>query len=186
MSEVHTIKTNNSRKLYIPYYVTFVGILVVCVYLTIQGRLALPALGAAAVMVFVGVNATELHRIYQGYEVNPACVIHTKGYISKHSKRIDLFAINDVAITQTIFQRIFNMGDIHIHVANASYQTVLKDLHAPRVFAQTIQDNMRKARKETFSGGDPSDTQHLFKQPKKDDLFSPPADLESSDDLQEI
>lgn len=176
MSEVHTIKTKNSRKLYIPYYFAFVSILLVSAYLTFQGKLALPALGAAAVMVFLGANATELHRVYQTYEINPGSVVHTTGYISKHSKRIDLFAINDVTVTQNIFQRIFNFGDIHIHVANASHQTILRNLHAPKVFAETIQNNMHKARNKLFENDDYS-SKPVFKQPEN---------AETSDDLEEI
>jgi uncharacterized membrane protein YdbT with pleckstrin-like domain len=176
----------------------FFAILVVCVYLTAKGQLALPALAASAIIVFLGVNLTELHRVWQNYEVNPGTVIHTRGIISKKSRRIDLFAINSVSVHQTLYQRIFGIGDIHIHVANASHVTVLKNLREPKLFAQTIQDNMHKIRnvykerpKNIYSN-----TSRPFKRSKKDDLFDDfsqenelidqDSGAETSDNLQEI
>lgn len=185
MSEIHTIITNNSRKLYLPYYLMFIGILGVSFFLFIDGQLALPALGAAAVMVFLGLNATEIHRMWEGYEVNPSAVVHTKGLISKKSRRIDLFAINTVSVHQSLFQRLLNLGDIHVHVANASHVTTLKNLHAPKIFAQAIQNNMHKIRNvyHSSSANTRSNNQTPLR-PKNDETQQ--WDYESSHDLQEI
>jgi len=150
----------------------FIAILLVSAYLNFQGRLTLSALGAAAVIVFVGINATEIHRIWQTYEINPRSVVHTKGYLSRHSRRIDLFAINDVTITQSLFQRIFNIGDVHIRIANASYQTILTNVHNPKSFAQTIERNMHGLRNIGEDGPDRDypNTKQPFKRPTKDNL----------------
>lgn len=191
MAEIHTIVTKNSRRAYTPYYFMFACVLLVCVYLTLLGQLVLPALGAAAIIVFLGINITELHRLWEGYEVNPSAVIHTHGLISKKSRRIDLFAINTVSVHQTLFQRILNIGDIHVHVANASHVTTLKNLQSPKVFAQTIQNNMHKIRNvyKNPETNTHSNTRDLFKQPPGDDFVDNtemPDPAETSDSLQEI
>ena len=183
----NTIKTSNSRRLYIPYYVAFFAIVVVTSGMALQGQLALPSLGSAAIIVFLGISVTEIHRLYQSYEVNLGSVIHTKGYIAKHSKRIDLFAINDVTVTQTIYQRLFNLGDIHVHVANASHQTTLTNLHNPKHFAKAIEHNMHRIRKG--AADDDSDFRQGLGAMKKTDFsneLSEETDAEIFKRLQEI
>jgi len=182
----HTIKTKNSRKLYVPYYVLFVVLFFTTLVMSIQGTLALSAFTASIVLIFFGVNATEVHRVWQSYEVNPRAVVHTKGLITRHSKRIDLFAINTVTVHQNLYHRIFNMGDIHIHVANASHQTVLKNLHAPKIFAETIQNNMHQARNKQPFEEDDSNSQQLFKHSKDNDFFDQPDEESNGENDAEI
>lgn len=166
-----TIKTNNTRKMYLPHYLLFIALLAGCAYFTLEGKLTLTALGASAVLVFLGITTTEIHRLGQTYEVNPSSVVHSHGYISRHSRRIDLFAINDVTVSQTLFQRIFNFGDVHVRIANASHQTVLKNLHHPKRFANTIENNMHHARHKSPHESSEESThsntpQHPFKHPE--------------------
>jgi uncharacterized membrane protein YdbT with pleckstrin-like domain len=191
MFDLNTIQTKNSRRLYVPYYALFLIIFFIVAYMSVQGMFTLPFFTASIVLIFLGINATEIHRIWQSYEINPHSVVHTKGYLSRHSRRIDLFAINSVTVTQTLYQRVFNIGDIHIHVANASHQTTLKNIHNPRSFAQTIERNMHKLR-NTFQEDDSTISQ-LSDHSKKDDFFDSPIekfdrkiDAETSDNLQEI
>jgi len=141
----------------------------VSLYLVLKGTLAPLALGGAFVVVFLAVCVTEIHRASQTYEVNPFSVIHTIGIFSRHSKRIDLLAINSVGVTKSFYQRLLNIGDIHVHVANASHQTVLRNLHAPNTFAQIIEQNLQKARKGNNKTSDEPDenTRTLIQTPKK-------------------
>jgi uncharacterized membrane protein YdbT with pleckstrin-like domain len=198
MLEQHTIKSKSSRKLYFPYYILFAAIFSITLLMSIQGTLTLPAFTTGVILIFLGINATEIHRVWQSYEVNPHSVVHTKGYISKHSKRIDLFAINSITVTQTLYQRIFNIGDIHIHVANASHQTALKNIHSPKIFAQTIEQNMHKLRNAVEEDGtnthsNTSNTQQSSKHPRENDFFDSSDEesleedsAETSDNLQEV
>ncbi|MFH1803086.1 MAG: PH domain-containing protein [archaeon] len=179
-----TIRTNNTRRVYLPHYLLFIALLAGCAYFTLEGRLTLTAFGAAMVLVFLGVASTEIHRLGQTYEVNPSAVVHSHGYISRHHRRIDLFAINDVTVSQTLFQRVFRFGDVHVRIANASHQTILKNIHHPKKFAHTIENNMHNARhkdhgeENTHSNTNLPQDQHPFKHPEnihsntpKDDHF---------------
>ena len=142
--ENHTIITNNSRKAYIFHYTIFLLLLIVSTYYLYLGKIPSSFLITIIIAVFAGMSATEIHRISQTYEVNPNSIIHTKGYITRNSKRINLLAINDITISKTLYQRIFRLGNINVMVANAAQQTILRNLHNPHSFAETIEKNINK------------------------------------------
>lgn len=58
-------------------------------------------------------------------------VITRHGIIAKHSKEIPLETINDVTFNQSIFERIFNAGDLTIESAGEQGQNVFSHVRRP-------------------------------------------------------
>jgi uncharacterized membrane protein YdbT with pleckstrin-like domain len=65
-------------------------------------------------------------------------VIHRTGLISKQGKEIPLEVINDVAFTQSIFERMFGTGDLLFESAGTHGQSRYRDIPKPEQVQQTI------------------------------------------------
>jgi uncharacterized membrane protein YdbT with pleckstrin-like domain len=81
-------------------------------------------------------------------------VIYRAGFISKRGKEIPLENINDVAFTQSIFERIFGTGDLLIESAGTHGQSRYKDIPKPEE-VQTVIYKVREARMRRMEGGGP-------------------------------
>ena len=58
-------------------------------------------------------------------------VIYRRGLIAKHGKEIPLEVINDVAFSQSVFERIFGTGDLLIESAGTHGQSRYRDIPDP-------------------------------------------------------
>lgn len=65
-------------------------------------------------------------------------VIHRTGLISKQGKEIPLEVINDVAFTQSVFERMFGTGDLLFESAGTHGQSRYRDIPRPEQVQQTI------------------------------------------------
>lgn len=144
MSDI--LKTRMTRKTYLPFYSLFTLTLLGSMYLTFTGTLSFGVFAASILAIIIGIKATEIHRLGHSYEVNPLSVVHTKGYFATHSRRIDLFAISDIIVRQTILQRIFNYGDVHIRMFANDTANTIKNVHDPGHFARYVEKKMSEIR----------------------------------------
>lgn len=76
-------------------------------------------------------------------------VIYRAGLISKKGKEIPLEVINDVAFSQSVFERIFGTGDLLIESAGTHGQSRYRDIPAPSAVQKLIYE-MRENRMETM------------------------------------
>ena len=72
------------------------------------------------------------------YAVTNQRVYVRRGIINIREKDIPLAKINDVQISQSVVQRLFNAGDIIIQVGNDESSMVIDDINRPRTFRDTI------------------------------------------------
>jgi uncharacterized membrane protein YdbT with pleckstrin-like domain len=79
-------------------------------------------------------------------------VIYRAGWIAKRGKEIPLEVINDVAFSQTIFERIFKTGDLLIESAGTHGQTRYRDIPSPEE-VQSLIYRVREKRKLQMEGG---------------------------------
>lgn len=79
-------------------------------------------------------------------------LIYRAGWIAKRGKEIPMEVINDVAFSQTIFERIFGTGDLLIESAGTHGQTRYSDIPDPEEVQSTIYQ-VREERKLHMEGG---------------------------------
>lgn len=139
------LKIRNSRKLYIPSYFMIIFFIFFLAYIKITNR-PLNDVSFKLVLLFIVlvIIVTEIHRLGNLYEVNDKSVIHTKGYFSTVSKRIEFGAISDIDILQGPWQRIMKFG--HVVLFKFSEGPILKNINRPKDFVDYIQVKMRKFR----------------------------------------
>jgi uncharacterized membrane protein YdbT with pleckstrin-like domain len=82
-------------------------------------------------------------------------VIHRMGLISKTGKEIPLEVVNDVAFSQSAFERIFGTGDVLIESAGTHGQTKYTDIPKPE-HIQSVIYQAREKRKVQLEGGSSS------------------------------
>lgn len=143
--KVDSLKVRNSRKLYIPFYSMILILIIVLVYIKLSGR-PLSEFSFKLVLAFIIliIIITEIHRFGNLYEVNDKSVIHTKGYFSTVSKRIEFGAISDIDILQGPWQRLIKFG--HIVLFKFSEGPILKNINRPKDFVDYLQYKMREFR----------------------------------------
>jgi uncharacterized membrane protein YdbT with pleckstrin-like domain len=87
-------------------------------------------------------------------------LIYRAGFIAKRGKEIPLEVINDVAFSQTIFERVFQTGDLLIESAGTHGQTRYSDIPDPEEVQSLIYQvrEVRKLQLEGQTGGDGPET----------------------------
>jgi uncharacterized membrane protein YdbT with pleckstrin-like domain len=78
-------------------------------------------------------------------------VIYRAGFISKRGTEIPLEVINDVAFSQSVFERIFGTGDLLIESAGTHGQSRYKDIPKPED-VQTLIYKVRESRMHKLEG----------------------------------
>ncbi len=145
--EQEILKVSNSRKLYIPFYLMVIILLGAIAYIKYENKplndVALKLVLGFCAFVFL---ATEIHRLGSSYEVNNHSLIHRKGYFSISSKRLEFGAISDCDVRQNLWQRIWNYGDVEVHLFSRENTTLVKYIDKPYVFVEFLQKKMRRVR----------------------------------------
>ncbi len=88
-------------------------------------------------------------RLSVHYELTSQRLIHKHGILIRTSDRIELIDINDVAYTQSIFERVFNVGSIRISSSDRSHPelTLIGIQDVSRV-SGLVDDARRKERRK--------------------------------------
>jgi uncharacterized membrane protein YdbT with pleckstrin-like domain len=79
-------------------------------------------------------------------------VIYRAGFISKRGTEIPLEVVNDVAFSQSVFERIFGTGDLLIESAGTHGQSRYRDIPKPEE-VQTLIYKVREARMHRLESG---------------------------------
>ena len=139
------LRLRTSRKLYIPFYVMAITLVIFLGYIKFSERplsnFSVKLVIAFVILVFI---VTEIHRLGNLYEINDKSVVHTNGYFSTVSKRVEFGAISDIDILQGPWQRIIKFG--HITLFKFSEGPTLKNINRPKDFVDYLQYKMRAFR----------------------------------------
>jgi uncharacterized membrane protein YdbT with pleckstrin-like domain len=151
------MKVRTSRKLYLPLYILVFILIAVVVYLKVSGlsvnTLALIGVVAFSIISFLFI---EIHRLRDLYEINPNSLVHSHGILNKRIKSVDFFAISDSDVSQHLFQRVFNFGNVNVRLfSGKDSATSIKNINNPRKFASFLEQSMNKKRKERGGGEQP-------------------------------
>ena len=143
------IHFKNSRKLYIPYYFMVIVLLSIIGYLR-YNNLPINILTLILVGLFIlfVIKATEIHRFSNSYALNHNSLVHTHGIFSKRIKNADLFAISDIDVKQTFWQRILGFGDVYVSLFSDTSNMVVRNINNPVKFGNLIEKMMTVKRKE--------------------------------------
>ena len=136
-----------------PIFVTLVAIaaaVVVAIQLTGGGRLAAMA---GVVIVWLVLTAKRLiDWLFTQYVITNERVIFRAGVIARRGNEIPLEVVNDVAFTQSVFERIVGSGDLLIESAGEFGQSRYTNIPDPEAM-QSLIYQVRERRKVALEGG---------------------------------
>ena len=109
-----------------------------------------PWLVPAAVLPVLGVFAyARLMRLGSSYRLFPDRLEIESGLLGRKIENVQLFRVRDVGLSQGLFGRMANYGDIHIHSTDSSSPDLnLRAIDAPREFYQQLRDQVAGARRQ--------------------------------------
>ena len=130
------------------YFVKPVVVLVV----GIVGAVALRDVDAAriAFLVVIVVSAVWLAVVYAKWSTTNVVVttdrlIHRVGVLGKQGKEIPLERVNDIAVSQTLFERLIGSGDVTIESGGERGQQIFTDIPKPFLVQNVIYTEMERA-----------------------------------------
>ena len=151
ISKEGIISICNSRKVYIPIYLMTILLITSAVYIKIEGY-SLNKYAFVGVVLFAlgSIKMTEIHRLTNRYEIGEATLSHVHGLFSKVNRKLDFFAISDLDVSQTPWQRMLNFGDINVRLFSKDSVARIKGISNPVKFADTLQDRIANCRKNVM------------------------------------
>ena len=130
------------------YFVKPVVVLVV----GIVGAVALRDVDAAriAFLVVIVVSAVWLAVVYAKWATTNVVVttdrlIHRVGVLGKQGKEIPLERVNDIAVSQTLFERLIGSGDVTIESGGERGQQIFTDIPKPFLVQNVIYTEMERS-----------------------------------------
>ncbi|HVM04002.1 MAG TPA: PH domain-containing protein [Acidimicrobiales bacterium] len=134
-----------------PHWWYFVKPVVVLVA-GIVGAVALRDVDAAriAFLVVIVVAAVWLAVVYAKWATTNVVVttdrlIHRVGVLGKQGKEIPLERVNDIAVSQTLFERLIGSGDVTIESGGERGQQLFTDIPKPFLVQNVIYTEMERA-----------------------------------------
>lgn len=138
------LKFSNTRKHYLLFYLMIIVILGIIIYIKIINKpinnFALLLSIIFCILIFLG---TETHRLYNSYEINQNSLVHTVGYLTKKSKRMDFSSISDFYIIQDIWQRMLSYGNIDVRLYSGETTMNIRNINHPKHIIDIIEKRMR-------------------------------------------
>ena len=148
------LRTRASRKVYIPFYLMVFILIGVILYIKLNNLFLNPiAIMAAVLFIIIILNFTEFHRLNNAYEVNLSSLVHKKGILRKVTKNIDFLSISDIDVSQSLWQRLFNFGDVNVRLFSLDTTTSIKNISNPNEFAKFLESKIHNKRKGHHLGG---------------------------------
>jgi len=138
-SEKVIMRVRNSRKIYFPVYAMVLVLIIVIIFIKLN-NLPLSSIAVLCVILFIilGIKFTEIHRLNNLYVIDPIAFIHTEGIFNKRIKRGDYFAIRNVNIEQTAWQRMLNYGTVLIDMFSEIIP--VRNINSPEEFAIVLEN----------------------------------------------
>jgi hypothetical protein len=147
-SKEERISIYNTRKVYIPIYLMAILLVAAVISLKINGHeLNKYALIGAGLFALASIKMTEIHRLTNKYEIGDSTLDHIQGLFSKINRKLDFFAISDLDVSQTPWQRMLNFGDVNVRLFSKESVAKIKGISNPLRFANILQERILNCRK---------------------------------------
>tara|TARA_B100000315_G_scaffold215467_1_gene214782 strand:- start:2137 stop:2799 length:663 start_codon:yes stop_codon:yes gene_type:complete len=155
--EVHSkeevLKVSNSRKLYIPIYTMIIVLVSVVFFLKYFGEeINNLAFNLAVVFSIVALIGTEANRFMNTYEINPQSLVHRRGIFVQTTKTVDLTAVSDADSKQNLFQKLFNYGNVSVHLFSRDGAIPINHINNPKRFVNFLEEKMNAKRLKSEGG----------------------------------
>lgn len=136
----YLIKVRRSRKSYIGIYLMILIVIGTMIYLyQTRGVFSKYALFIALVFILFLVKATELHRIKDWWGITNSSIVQSTGLLSKNLREVDFNSISDLDLSQSLFKRILNYGDVNVRLFLNETSFTVKDINSPEDFIKQLQ-----------------------------------------------
>lgn len=106
----------------------------------------LVALVAASLVCLLWVAARYARWTTTNFVVTTDRLVFRHGVLSKRGKEIPLHRVNDIAVDQSLFERIIGAGDVTIESGGERGQQVFSDMPRPFAVQNVIYREMERAR----------------------------------------
>jgi uncharacterized membrane protein YdbT with pleckstrin-like domain len=128
-----------------------VGAIVLGVFIGIAGLPGWVTIALAALVIIL-ISRGVITWLTTQHVITNERVIYRAGFISKRGTEIPLEVVNDVAFSQSVFERIFGTGDLLIESAGTHGQSRYRDIPKPEE-VQTLIYKVREARMHRLESG---------------------------------
>ncbi|MEX0932960.1 MAG: PH domain-containing protein [Candidatus Pacearchaeota archaeon] len=144
--EVKVMRVRHSRKKYFFIYSMVVVLFVMLFFASISGK-EISSFAFKSVIAFsiIAVLTIEIHRFSSFFEINPSSIVFSNGIINKNTRKFNLGSISDADSDQHIFGRIFNYGDVNVHLFE--HINSIKGIDNPDRFLNFLIYTMREHKK---------------------------------------
>jgi len=143
--------TRISRKTYIPIYLIVLLIIGSIIFFWYNGfEINKYAIIGALAAVLICIKSTEIHRLNHKYEITSNSLVHTRGIFGRVSRRLDFFAISDFDVSQTLWQRILNYGNVNVRLFSKDSTSCVKNIDRPFEFMKFLEDQIIKVRRNAL------------------------------------
>ena len=104
-----------------------------------------------ALLVLIVLSVLWLSAVYARWATTHVVVttdrlIHRVGVLGKQGKEIPLERVNDIAVNQTLFERLIGAGDVTIESGGERGQQVFSDIPKPFLVQNVIYTEMERAK----------------------------------------
>ena len=108
-----------------------------------------PLWGAVASVLFLWPALRHLRRQFTKLSIGGDKLRHETGMAAKSTRTIQLSKIQDVRVDQTLFQRLFGVGNLAIETAGETSRLVVANVDAP----QPLADHLIELAQKGFARG---------------------------------
>ena len=139
-----------SRKIYLPIYLMILILFSIIFYAEFSGKEVnnLSIIGAVA-FALIGIFATEIHRLYNRYEINTNALVHVSGIFVKTTRKIDLMAISDADVRQNLWQMLLGYGNVEARLFSKESSTDVNNINNPKEFIRFFEMKLVERRGES-------------------------------------
>jgi membrane protein YdbS with pleckstrin-like domain len=106
------------------------------------------AMGVLPVILAVFVAIRQVKRRMTKIIISSDRVHYETGLVSKATRTVELAKVQDVRVSMSLLQRIFNVGDLSLETAGSSSRILMESIDRPQEVANHILDMARVAGKD--------------------------------------
>jgi len=140
------LKVRHSRKRYFIIYAMIIILAILILILKASGKTIEPSgLKMAVIFSVAAILFIEIHRLSSYYEINPSSIIFVTGLINRKTRKFNLYSISDADSSQHVFGRIFNYGDVNVHLFE--HISSIKGINNPNKFLNFLIETMGNRRR---------------------------------------
>lgn len=131
-------------------YLLCVLLEIVIVAMWYEQQLPIPLEAAAVLPAILAIFVVTRHirRRMTKITISADRLHYETGLASKSTRTVELAKVQDVRVSQTVWQRIFNMGAVSLETAGSASRILMESIDRPQEIANHILDMARTAGKE--------------------------------------